>query len=257
LRVALGEVLFREGKLVDAELEWLNVVDSGHNDGRAHLGLVRVSAAATQYRQAKQELDEAHQLDPDDSDIQYYWARSQGLGAGLGDSRHDCRLATDLVPTETDLLLLSGDRPDQIRGYGLPVSVNGQNSKLLVDTGAHGIVIDRKIAQRASLTKILDTAVAGFGDQHNSQGYFAMANAVRIGKLEFRDCVVTVVDKRSVLGEDGLIGSDVFQDFIIDLDFPDKKLRLGSLPKRPDDGNGPAMAQNVVYLLREPQAHRM
>jgi hypothetical protein len=58
------------------------------------------------------------------------------------------------------------------------------------------------------------------------------------GKLEFRDCAVTVVDKGSVLGEDGLIGSDVFQDFMIDLDFPAKKLRLGSLPKRPNDGDG-------------------
>jgi hypothetical protein len=41
-----------------------------------------------------------------------------------------------------------------------------------------------------------------------------------------------VVDKRSVLGEEGFIGADVFQEFLIDLDFPAKKLRLGKLPKR-------------------------
>jgi len=230
MHVALGEVLFREGKLSEAENEWLAVINSGHADARAHLGLARVSAAATQYKQAKREIDEARRLDPADPDVQFYWIRSQGLGAGLSDSRHDCRLATDLVPTETDLLLLGGDRSNQIRGYGLTVSVNGQNSKLLLDTGAHGIVIDRKIAQKAGLTKISDTTVGGFGDQHKSAGYFATAAIVKIGALEFRECKVTVVDKGSVLGEDGLIGADVFQDFLIDLGFPNKKLRLESLP---------------------------
>jgi hypothetical protein len=48
--------------------------------------------------------------------------------------------------------------------------------------------------------------------------------------LEFRDCTVVVVDKRSVLGEDGFIGADVFQEFLIDLDVPNIKLRLGELP---------------------------
>lgn len=32
MRVALGEVLFREGKLAEAESEWLSVVNSGHTD---------------------------------------------------------------------------------------------------------------------------------------------------------------------------------------------------------------------------------
>jgi len=211
------------------------VTNSVQVDARAHLGLARVSAAAAQYKQATREIDEAHRLDPDDPDIQFYWIRSQGLDAGLNDSRHDCRLATGLVPTETDLLLLGGDPSHQIRGYGLTVSVNGQNSKLLLDTGAHGIVIDRKIAQKAGLTKISDTTVGGFGDQHKSAGYFAMTNVVKIGALEFRNCTVTVIDKGSVLGEDGLIGTDVFEQFLIDLDFPNKKLRLGNLPPRPDE----------------------
>jgi tetratricopeptide (TPR) repeat protein len=94
LRVAHGEVLFREGKLTEAEQEWLSVINSGHADARAHLGLARLSIASTQYKQAKTEIDEAHRLDLDDPDIQFYWIRSQGLGAGLRDSNHDCRLAT-------------------------------------------------------------------------------------------------------------------------------------------------------------------
>jgi TonB family protein len=119
IHVALGEVLFREEKVSEAEREWLGVTNSGHADARAHLGLARVSAAATQYRQAKKEIDEAHRLDPGDPDVQLYWIRSQHLPIGRNDSRRDCRMATDPASTETDLVLLSGDRPNQIRGYGL------------------------------------------------------------------------------------------------------------------------------------------
>jgi Flp pilus assembly protein TadD len=79
LRVALGEVLFREGKLPDAEREWLNVINSGHVDARAHLGLARLSAATTQYKQAKSEINQAHALDPSDPDIQLYCCTGYAL----------------------------------------------------------------------------------------------------------------------------------------------------------------------------------
>ena len=243
--VALGEVLFREGKISEAEREWMGVTNSGHADARAHLGLARVSAAATQYRQARKEIDEAHKLDPGDPDVQLYWMRSQDWAIGQNDSRRDCRQATDPASTETDLVLLSGNQTNQVRGYGLAVEVNGQNSKLLLDTGAHGIVIDRKIARRAGLTKISDTTLGGFGDQRKSAGYLATAKSVKIGALEFRDCTVTVIDKGSVVGEDGLVGADVFQDFLIDLDFPNKKLRLGSLPQRTDEGSDQTTLRTV------------
>jgi len=32
-----------------------------------------------------------------------------------------------------------------------------------------------------------------------------------------------------------LIGSDVFEQFLVDIDFPDEKLKLSELPKRPGD----------------------
>lgn len=270
IRVALGEVLFREGKLAEAESEWLSVVNSGHTNARAHLGLARVSKAATQYKQAKTEIDKARALDPSDPDIELYWvsflrpseqvlylenylshesganAEEQAhlrnhlelLKARLKDSTHSCRLVSELTSTGADLLRVTGERPNQIRGYNLAVALNGQNSKLQLDTGASGILIDRQIAQKAGLTKLSDTTIGGFGDRGEGAGYFAMASSIKIGELEFRDCPVVVLDKRSVLGEDGLIGTDVFQEFLIDLDFRNKKLRLGKLPKRPDEDLG-------------------
>jgi len=100
IHVALGEILFREGKLPEAETEWLNVVNSGHSDARAHLGLARLSAATARYKQAKKEIDEAHKLDPGDPDIQTYWNRSETLNATPDGSPHNCRLTTDLVDSK-------------------------------------------------------------------------------------------------------------------------------------------------------------
>lgn len=244
IHIALGEVLFREGNLQGAENEWINVLNSGHADARTHLGLARVSAAGTQYQQARVEIDKAYALDNSDVDIRAFW------GSFVGSEQTTCRVAPNVVPTETDLLVFNGDNPNEMRGYALTVAVNGYTSKLQLDTGSHGIVIDRKVAQKAGLPKISDTKVGGFGDQDRSAGYFAMANTIKIGALEFKDCTVTVIDKRSVLGEDGLIGTDVFEQFLIDLDFANKKLRLGNLPWRPDQDSGQADYTSLAHRIR-------
>ncbi len=43
------------------------------------------------------------------------------------------------------------------------------------------------------------------------------------------------MESRSVADEDGLIGANVFDDFLVDIDFPDEKLKLSALPKRPGE----------------------
>jgi hypothetical protein len=62
-----------------------------------------------------------------------------------------------------------------------------------------------------------------------------VADSIKIGSLEFQNCSVNVIDQRSVVGDDGLIGADVFQDFLVDIDFPNEKLKLSQLPKRPGE----------------------
>src|SRR5262249_20738426 len=67
--------------------------------------------------------------------------------------------------------------------------------------------------------------------------FTALAEKIRIGDLEFQDCVVKVTDAATpVTGQDGLIGSDVFSSYLIDIDIPGARLRLSPLPKRPDEG---------------------
>jgi len=266
LRVALGEVYFRQGRIPEAEQEWINVINAGHQDARAYLGLARVRRAVSMYKSGWTLIDKAHQLDPIDPEIRKFWVGKlsraerikyleeylagesnddaetragmqhylEYLKARAKDPRGNCHLVSQATTTETKLVPLLRD-PTHLRGYGLSVIVDGERSRLLLDTGGSGILINRNLAEKAGLTRLSDTDVGGIGDKGNRSGYMALADSLKIGELEFQGCPVEVLEQRSVTGEDGLIGADVFSAFLVDIDFPNEKLHLGPLPKRPEE----------------------
>jgi len=76
VHVALGEVYFHQGKIDEAAQEWANVINIGYPSARAYWGMSRLRTATSFYKQAKEMLDKAHELDPTDPDIQKYWINS-------------------------------------------------------------------------------------------------------------------------------------------------------------------------------------
>jgi tetratricopeptide (TPR) repeat protein len=196
LRSARAEVWFRQGKIGDAEREWVRIVNSGYPEARAYLGLACVRRALAMYKSAKNMIDKAHELDSDDPDIQEEWvgtlSRSERItyleSSLAGDNNWDadqrastasyleylrerskrnnssCRLVSDVTATETPLVRLMLDSY-HMRGYGLSVVLNGHKSKLLLDTGASGILVKRSIAEHAGISKITETKVRGIGNQ--------------------------------------------------------------------------------------------
>jgi tetratricopeptide (TPR) repeat protein len=266
LKEAQAELLFRQGKIFDAEKIFVQVINAGRAPARAYLGLARVSSASGQYAREHRLLVRAHDLDPSDPDVQKEWMgtlprrdRAQFLESYLAETHGDdaeterglreylemlkarqntpsanCRLVSDLTATETELLPLLSNT-NHLRGMGLPVAINGQRSKLLLDTGAGGITINRRLADRARVQRLADVLLGGVGDKGVVSGYAAYADSIRVGQLEFRNCLLEVADKRSVADEEGLIGADVFQQFLIELDFPKRKLSLSPLPLRPGE----------------------
>ncbi len=266
LKAVQGELLFRQGKIQEAEKIFVQLINGGQAPARAYLGLARLSSAVAMYAREHRLIVRAHELDPSDQDIQKEWMSTlsradrikflesylaqptsddadtrRNLGAYLeilkarqAAPRGACRLVSDVTATETELLPLLLD-PRYMRGLGLPVTINGQKSKLLLDTGAGGITINRKLAARAGVQRLASVRIGGIGDKGDAQGYAAYADSIRIGTLEFRNCPVEVYDRRSVVEEEGLIGADVFEQFLIELDFPNRKLRLSPLPARPGE----------------------
>lgn len=262
--VAMGEVYFRQAKIEAAEKEFLGEVNRGTRDARAYLGLTRIYAAMSLYEQAKNMIDRAYEVDPKDPDIRKEWMgtlsrdeKIKTLQAYLRDETNgdaleranlerrltmledranqpnrSCRLGTKIKSTTINLvpLMLS---PYHTLGSGLAVKLNGTSARLLLDTGASGIVLGRKAAEKAGIKRVMESHIQGIGDKGGASGYVGVADSVRIGDLDFQGCYVDVIDKKSVTGEDGLIGADMFGHYLVDLEFLNGKLKLSELPPRP------------------------
>jgi len=239
--VAMGEVYYRQGRIAEAEKEFLAEANRGTREARAYLGLARLYAAMSFFERAKKMTDRAYQLDPKDPDIRNRWLdtvsikeRIQAVQAYLKDETstdseerrsleqmlrvlqdeantavRSCRLRTRIKTASMDLQPLWFS-PKHIRGDGLGVKLNGTPALLLLDTGASGILVDRKFAEKAGVKRIGETEISGIGDKGGASGYVGFADSVRIGDLEFQNCFVEVTDKKAMTGEDGLIGANVF-----------------------------------------------
>jgi tetratricopeptide (TPR) repeat protein len=266
LHVAQAEVWFRQGRITDAETEWAKVINSGYPEARAYLGLARVRDAIGNYLSAKKMIDKAHELDSEDPDILDEWIDTlsrverikyletslAGDNAWDADQRADiasylqylkerdkqhanpCRLVSKVTSTDTPLVRLLID-PQHLRGYGLTVALNGHKNNLMLDTGASGLLVRRGVAERAGIGKITETKVSGVGKKGRRNAYVGIADSIKVGNLEFQNCPVEVMEDRSVAGEDGLIGADVFENFLVEIDFPNEKLKLSQLPRRPGE----------------------
>ncbi len=102
---------------------------------------------------------------------------------------------------------------NRIRAFGLDVKLNDHNARLEIDTGAGGLLISRSVANRAGLQQFSKNETSGIGDKGHQAAYTAFVDSIKIGSLEFRDCEVEVLDQRSIIDSDGLIGTDVFLAF--------------------------------------------
>ena len=266
LLAAKGDVHFRRGEMSEAERSYLAAKRLDPREVRARLGLARLDRSFSLYHQAYDQLRSAHEIAPDDFEVQRAWmqilprkdrlaameayfagphpddeAETRGwkeylefLRATVEKPVHACRLASNVEQTETKLEpMYASDH--RMRGIGVSARLNAQNVRLLLDTGAGGIMVGRGVAEKAGLMRISSRHYAGIGDKGPQSGYTAVADSFRVGELEFRDCVIQVIEQSTVADQDGLIGADVFGAYLIDLDLPRMRLRLSPLPKRPEE----------------------
>ncbi len=269
LSAAMGDVQFRFGQMSPAELSYQKALKLDPKNVESYLGLARIYRAYSLYAHAYENLERAHQIAPNNPQVQRMWFGQLSrkdriatieaylaaphpddleqtgslqrqltfLKATQGQS-HACRLVSKVEETDTKLEVLRRD-PQHIFGVGLVVNLNGHDARLVLDTGAGGISISRKTAEKAGLTLVTEERFYGIGDKGAQAAYSAIAGDIRIGALEFKDCVVHVSNSVSMTAEDGLIGADVFSSYLIDIDIPEQKLRLSPLPKRPDETTAP------------------
>jgi len=262
LLAALGDIDYRRGEIAAAEMEFKKALRIEEKTGRAWLGLGKVFEAASLRRQAKICYTKAFQVDPEDSEIRRYYARTRTqeeqlaqyeklLESGARDldaedidrlksrvaqpkwvgSRETFILASAYEHTEVKLNYLMYDA-HRIRGFSLPVSLNGGKTvRLLMDTGASGILLNRRAAEAAGLPRISDIKFSGIGDEGDRSGYMAFAEKLKIGGVEFNNCPIEVTERKFLTDEDGLIGANVLSHFLVSIDFQKMVVSLDPLPK--------------------------
>jgi len=261
-----GEVRFRRGEFADADAEFKAAVEWDPRFALAWWGLGRVAECTAMNKTAVEDFHRAYELNPNDPRILAVWIgrlhgqeradainRYEALVKAAGEKgiadpkeleglRQRAELARALNGREATALtspykttevplqaFLSG--ATHMRTFGFEVLVNGRPARLVLDTGAAGIVLSSPAAERVGLTRVADATVRGIGDNAKLTGGFrAIAERFRIGDLEYRDAVISVADQSFIGIEDGLIGSNVLGEFLITLDFAGGKLRLDPLP---------------------------
>jgi len=268
--VAMGEVDYRLAKFSLAEDAFLTSIRNCEADARAHLGMAGIALATSNRLRAKQEIDRARALDPHDPDIELLWIfflplaeRERHLRERLDEQAnddadvrrilqehlailqdetdhpnraHSCRIVQPRDSTTTKLIPLM-ESAYYLWGYGLEVRVNGTGARLLLDTGAGGISINRRVAEKAGIKPVVRTEINGIGDKGGSSAYIGIADSIKIGDLEFQGCPVEVSEKKILSDSDGLIGGSIFSDYLLEIDFPDAKINLSPLPLIPNTPN--------------------
>jgi len=232
-----GEVLFRRGQFAQADAEFKNAAGLDPRNARAWWGLGRVAACTSMNKTAKEDFRHAFELNPKDPRILAAMGatsdpeemRQRAEIAKALDGRKMTVLAGPYRAAEIPLLGFD-DGATHTRRYGVEVLVNGSPVKLVLDTGAAGIMMSRQAADRAGLARLTDATVRGIGSGKGMGGYRALAEHLRIGDVEYRDALVNVTEQSMEGIQDGLIGSNVFAEFVIKLDFGGRKLRLSPLP---------------------------
>src|ERR1700734_2606567 len=260
-----GEVRFRRGEFGEADAEFKTAVEWDPRFALAWWGLGRVAECTSMNKTAIEDFHRAYQLNPNDLRILAVWigrlhgqerldalnryeALLKAPGAnGIADPKEleglrqraelakalNGREATALVsPYKTAEVPLQAfvSGATHMRTFGLEVLVNGKPARLVLDTGAAGVVLSHPAAERVGLTRVADATVRGIGDNAKLTGGFrAIAQRFQIGGVEYRDAVISVADQSFIGIEDGLIGSNVLGEFLITLDFAAGKMRLDPL----------------------------
>jgi hypothetical protein len=277
-----GEVEFRQGQLWLVEPTVISAYKLDSCNPRTRLLFARISQVNSKYATARQQITLAHQLDPEDPEIRAAWIPTlpldqriteteSYLSAPTGDDQDTlrmmhsdldrwkkqsgqperaCRISSTASSAEIPFIKLAGwgGHP---RAYGFEMNVNGTTARLELGAGEGGVTVYRSVAERAGLKKLTDpekSVIPG-----GKPTYLAYADSLKLGKLEFQNCTLKVIDGSSPFDDgEGTIGVDAFADFLVTLDYPMRKMQLGPLPARPQE-----TAAAVATLKTDSSVDRM
>jgi predicted aspartyl protease len=271
--VTAGELRYAEGDWLESYALMLKALKTDPCLPAAYEGLANYESVAGYHATAQKHLTLAHQLQPNNEIIRLAWIntlsdeqsadefskffresktlddkRRATLSVNLDKHRSllkdRCELSSATGPMRIPMTPVYKDTVG-IAYYGLEVAFNGHKRTLQIDTGASGFLVTHSVYAGMGLRKVGDVRTWGFGDQGSNAVEQYVADSVRIGGIEFKNCSVEALSNFSVMGGghigerldsgDGLVGMDIFSRYLVTLDYVKHEIRLEPLPQLPSD----------------------
>ncbi len=272
-----GELALRRGDFESAQRSLQRSVALNPSNARAWWGLGRIEQLHFRRDAARDLFARAYRLDPRDPDVLLSYlnfvtapaARAvllRNLIALVGDTeperamhaRGQLELETRLAGREPGLLAspyvayripLSGFRPagHAPRGLIATARINGGRPlRLLLDTGARGLLLHKSAARDLNLELLAASQVGGLGRGAPVESTLSLASTVAFGDLEFRNCLIEVSSRVVAEDVDGVLPPSLFEGFLLRIDAGARVLAL--TPRLPSDEPLPADAPTVLNL---------
>jgi hypothetical protein len=271
-----GELSLRRGDFDAARRDLETAVALNTTNARAWWGLGRIEQLHFRREAARDLFARAYRLDPNDPEIVLsYLDYVTAPAARAVLLRNVIALSRDTEPERAHTALgrlqtesrLAGREPSALASayttYRIPLTgfhpagsaqqglivmarVNGGRPlRLVLDTGARGLMLHRSAANALGLESLVTSQVGGLGSGRPIDATLSLARTVSFGELEFRDCLVDVSSRELAAGADGVLAPSLFARFLIKIDPNAKMLEL-----TPHGETDVAAAQNALDLDR-------
>lgn len=262
---AAGEAAYRAADFEGARTHALAALRDNSCEARARALVAKLFEISAQFASEASYLAVAHKLRPNDELIRRDWIDSlprkeevielekylAGPNAlserdrtdAVNEEDHlkawrpgECRITSGVDTAKIPFVPFIGNGDlSHPQAYGLDVNLNGKRRRMQIDTGASGILLSAGAAKGLGLTPEYHLQTGGIGDDGEVESYLTHVASIQIGDIRFSDCMVEVLPKlkRTNVEIDSLIGVDVFDRWLVTLDYQNTELLLNPLPSRP------------------------
>jgi predicted aspartyl protease len=246
---ALGDSMFRQSRFEDAEAAYTQALTLDPRNTRGHLGLARIATLMSDKDLAAKHISAAYQVEPRNPDVILAFADVvEDRNARQTLLRNFLALSTDERAQEVLAKLRIeeqvGSRKASVldspyQPYHLPLTQSGKTGlllrarlngvrelRLVVDTGASGVVLNASAARGLNLETLVPMALAGYGSGPIGMAQVTLASCFEVGGFKLSNPLVEVSQTEVTREADGIVGLDLFENFLIRMDTHERMLTL-------------------------------
>ncbi|PYV90637.1 MAG: hypothetical protein DMG05_09745 [Acidobacteria bacterium] len=273
-----GHCLFREGDFKLAEIQFRKCLQLDPKQAAAYLGLGRLHLTKLRPEEGLEALQQAIRLDPNQEDNYFLASEAYGTAKNLSMQIQSLEKYLAFKPkfhaerVQNAEALLTFFRSLEkgpvakinhpARRYEIPVQpfyglmlveahVNGDGPyRFLVDSGATSTVLSNALLEHLKIAPIARAVVKCVGGTGKTATQLCKAARFQMGALEIENLPVASFDNEIFAGLiDGVLSTADLGDFLVILDYPDRKILL--TPRPSSEPPAPAQSGNTPSTRSE------